>query len=74
MSNKAQRQLMGIIALALTGAIGLRLRPQLRKLPRVPGQRSIKGDFTEAILHGLVRTATLFVASILVRQLAKSRQ
>lgn len=74
MSNKAQRQLMAILTLALTSAIALGLRRRLRELPRVPEQRGIKGDLTEAILHGLVRTATVFVASVLVRQLAKSRQ
>jgi hypothetical protein len=66
--------MLAILTLALTGGIWMGLHRWLRSLPRIPEQRGIKDDLKEATLQGAVRMSTLFVASILVRQLAKSRQ
>ena len=66
--------MLAILTLALTGTVGIALRRRLRGLPRIPERRGIKGDLKEALLQGSVRTGTLFVASVLVRQLAKSRR
>ncbi len=74
MSNKAQRLMLAILTLALTSTVAMALRRRLRGLPRIPERRGIKGDLKEALLHGSVRTGTIFVASVLVRQLAKSRR
>ena len=73
-SKKEQRRLLAILTLGLTGAIAIGFRHQLKALPRIPERRGIKGDLKEALLQGSVRAGTLFVASVLVRQLAKSRR
>lgn len=73
-SNREQRRLLAFMTLGLTGAIAVGFRHQLKTLPRIPEQRGVKGDLKEAILQGSVRMGTLFVASVLVRQLAKSRR
>ncbi len=72
MSEKMQRRLVTALSIAI--AMGLS-QPITRYISKeIPERRGIKDDLTEAFLQGLVRMAALFLASVMVRQLAARRK
>jgi hypothetical protein len=72
LSEQAQRRLLTVLAIAI--AMGL-TRPLNNFIEeQIPERRGIRDDVAEAILQGLVRTAAVVLASVLVRQIARSRQ
>jgi hypothetical protein len=72
LSEQAQRRLLTILAIAI--AMGL-TRPLNNFIEEhIPERRGIGDDAVEAILQGLVRTAAILLASVVVRQIARSRQ
>jgi hypothetical protein len=72
LSEQAQRRLLTILAIAI--AMGL-TRPLNNFIEeQIPERRGIGDDAVEAILQGLVRTAAILLASVVVRQIARSRQ
>lgn len=72
MSEQAQRRLLTVLAIAI--AMGL-TRPLNNFIEeQIPDRRGIGDDVAEAILQGLVRAAAIFLASVIVRQIARSRQ
>ncbi len=70
MSDKAQKRLLRILALVIAAGLS---RPLGNTVVDVPEQRGIKDDIKEAALEGAVRMTSLFVASVFVRRLARSR-
>ncbi len=72
MSEQAQRRLLSALAIAI--AMGLS-RPLSNFIDeQIPERRGIGDDVAEAILEGLARATAIFAASVVVRQLAKTRQ
>ena len=72
MSEQAQRRLLSVLAIAI--AMGL-TRPLNKFIDeQIPERRGIGDDAAEAILQGLARTTAIFAASVLVRQLVRTRQ
>jgi hypothetical protein len=69
-SNGAQRQLLRV----LTIATGMGVRPSKGTTVMISEPRGTEDHLKEASLQGPVRWASLFVASVLVRQLAISRR
>ncbi len=71
MSDKAQRRLLSILAIIVAAGLGRQLSGMFVE---VPEQRGIKDDIKEAAIEGAVRMTSIVIASIVVRQLARSRQ
>lgn len=72
MSEQAQRRLLTILAIAI--AMGL-TRPLNNFIEeQIPERRGIGDDVAEAILQGLARAAAIFLASVVVRQIARRGQ
>lgn len=72
MNDQTQRRLLTVLAIAI--AMGLN-RPLNRFIDeQIPERRGMGDDAAEAILQGLARTTAIFLASVLVRQIANSRQ
>ncbi len=72
MSEQAQRWLLTILAIAI--AMGL-TRPLNNFIEeQIPERRGIGDDAAEAILQGLARATAIFLASVVVRQIARARQ
>ena len=72
MSEQAQRRLLTILAIAI--AMGL-TRPLNNFIEeQIPERRGIGDDVAEAILQGLARAVAIFLASVVVRQIARARQ
>jgi hypothetical protein len=72
LSEQAQRRLLTILAIAI--AMGL-TRPLNNFIEeQIPERRGIGDDVAEAILQGLARTAAIFLASVVVRQIARRGQ
>lgn len=72
MSEQAQRRLLTILAIAI--AMGL-TRPLNNFIEeQIPERRGIGDDAAEAILQGLARATAIFLASVVVRQIARARQ
>ena len=72
MSEQMQRRLLSGVAIVLSLVL---TRPINRFIAEmIPDRRGIGDDLTEAALQGLVRTASIFAASAIVRQLAGSRR
>lgn len=72
MSDKTQRRLVTLLAIAL--AMGLS-KPITRYISEeIPERRGIKDDMLEAALQGMVRMVALFLASVVVRQVALRRR
>jgi hypothetical protein len=72
MSEKMQRRLLTLIAIPMALAISQPLTRYIGE--QIPERRGIKDDLAEAVLKGLARTAAIFLASLLVRQLAEWRR
>lgn len=72
MDDKTQRRLVTVVAIAVATVLTRPLNNAIEEM--VPERRGIKDDLLEAALQGLVRTASILAASVLVRQLAKSRR
>jgi hypothetical protein len=71
MSDQTQRRLLTVLVIVLTSVL---TRPVKRYISeQIPERRGARDDLTEAVLQGLVRTAAVFAASILVRRLAGLR-
>lgn len=67
MSDKRQRQLVTGLAIVIAMVL---TKPITRFIDEeIPERRGIRDDLTEAVLQGLVRTAAIFSASVLVRKL-----
>jgi hypothetical protein len=72
LSEQAQRRLLTILAIAI--AMGL-TRPLNNCIEeQIPERRGIGDDVAEAILQGLARAAAIFLASVVVRQIARRGQ
>ncbi len=72
MDDQTQRRLLTVIAIAI--AMGL-TRPLSNFIEeQIPERRGIRDDVAEAILQGLARAAAILLASVVVRQVARSRQ
>ena len=72
MSEQAQRRLLTILAIVI--AMGL-TRPLNNFIEeQIPERRGIGDDVAEAILQGLARAVAIFLASVVVRQIARARQ
>jgi len=72
LSEQTQRRLLTVLAIAI--AMGL-TRPLNNFIEeQIPERRGIGDDAAEAILQGLARAAAIFLASVVVRQIARSRQ
>jgi hypothetical protein len=72
LSDQAQRRLLTVLAIAI--AMGL-TRPSNNFIEeQIPERRGIGDDVAEAILQGLARAAAILLASVVVRQIARSRQ
>jgi hypothetical protein len=72
LSEQAQRRLLTILAIAI--AMGL-TRPLNNFIEeQIPERRGIGDDVAEAILQGLARAAAIFLASVVVRQIARRGQ
>ena len=71
MSDQTQRRLLTVLVIVLTSVLTRPVRRYISE--QIPERRGARDDLTEAVLQGLVRTAAVFAASILVRRLAGSR-
>ena len=71
MSEETQRRLLTVLAIGIAMVVS---RPVNRYIDeQIPERRGIKDDLAEAALQGLVRAAAFFVASLIVRQIARAR-
>jgi hypothetical protein len=72
LSEQTQRRLLTILAIAI--AMGL-TRPLNNFIEdQIPERRGIGDDVAEAILQGLARAVAIFLASVVVRQIARRGQ
>jgi hypothetical protein len=72
LSEQTQRRLLTILAIAI--AMGL-TRPLSNFIEeQIPERRGIGDDVAEAILQGLARATAIFLASVVVRQIARRGQ
>lgn len=71
MSDKRQRQLVTLISLVLAMVISQPITKYIAE--QIPERRGVKDDLLEATLQGLVRAVAIFVASVVVRQVAGRR-
>ena len=71
MSEETQRRLLNVLAIGIAMVLS---RPVDRYIDeQIPERRGIKDDLAEAALQGLVRAAAFFVASLIVRLIARAR-
>jgi hypothetical protein len=71
LDDQTQRRLLSVLAIAI--AMGL-TRPLSNFIEeQIPERRGIGDDVAEAILQGLVRAVAVLLASVVVRQIARSR-
>ncbi len=71
MSHEAQRRLLTLLVVLTT----VLSRPSQSMVYEViPEHRGVGDDLAEAILQGVARTGAVVLASVLVRQLSKSRR
>jgi len=71
MSEETQRRLLTVLAIGIAMVLS---RPVNRYIDeQIPERRGIKDDLAEAALQGLVRAAAFFVASLIVRLIARPR-
>ena len=71
MSEETQRRLLTVLAIGIAMVLS---RPVDRYIDEhIPERRGIKDDLAEAALQGLVRAAAFFVASLIVRLIARPR-
>ena len=71
MSEETQRRLLTVLAIGIAMVLS---RPVDRYIDeQIPERRGIKDDLAEAALQGLVRAAAFFVASLIVRLIARPR-
>jgi hypothetical protein len=71
MSEETQRRLLTVLAIGIAMVLS---RPVDRYIEeQIPERRGIKDDLAEAALQGLVRAAAFFVASLIVRLIARAR-
>jgi hypothetical protein len=71
MSEETQRRLLTVLAIGIAMVLS---RPVNRYIDeQIPERRGIKDDLAEAALQGLVRAAAFFVASLIVRLIARAR-
>jgi hypothetical protein len=71
MSEETQRRLLTVLAIGIAMVLS---RPVDRYIDEhIPERRGIKDDLAEAALQGLVRAAAFFVASLIVRLIARAR-
>ena len=71
MSEETQRRLLTVLAIVIAMVLS---RPVDRYIDEhIPERRGIKDDLAEAALQGLVRAAAFFVASLIVRLIARPR-
>jgi hypothetical protein len=72
LSEQAQRQLLTILAISIAMGLSRPLNNFIEE--QIPERRGIGDDIAEAILQGLARAGAIFLASVIVRQIARSRQ
>jgi hypothetical protein len=71
MSDKTQRRLLTLLAIAIAMALTRPINNLI--VEEIPERRGVMDDLKEAALQGAVRMAAFFAASFLVRRLAGSR-
>lgn len=69
MQDKRQRQLVTLIATLVSLGISQPITNYIAE--QIPERRGIKDDLLEALLQGVVRAISMFVAAMAVRQIAK---
>ncbi len=72
MSEQTQRRLLSGLAIVLSLVLTRPINNYIAEM--IPERRGIRDDITEAALKGLVRAASIFAASVIVRKLAGSRR
>ena len=72
MSDETQRRLLTVLVVVLTAVLSRPLKNLVNEA--VPERRGVGDDLAEAILQGIARTGAVVLASVLVRQLSKSRR
>ena len=72
MSEQAQRRLLTILAIAIAMGLSRPLNNFIEE--QIPERRGIGDDVAEAILQGLARAAAIFLASVVVRRIARRGQ
>ncbi len=72
MSDETQRRLLTVLVVVLTAVLSRPLKNLVDEA--VPERRGVGDDLAEAILQGVARTGAVVLASVLVRQLSKSRR
>ncbi len=71
MNHEAQRRLLTLLVVLTT----VLSRPSQSMVYQViPEHRGVGDDLAEAVLQGLVRVGAVVLASVLVRQLSRSRR
>ena len=71
MSDEAQRRLLTLLVV-LTAVLSRPSRSMVYEA--IPERRGVGDDLAEAMLQGLVRVGAAVLASVLVRQLSRSRR
>ena len=72
MDEQTQRRLLTILSIVIGTVLSRPINNFIDE--QIPERRGIKDDVTEAVLQGLVRIAAIFVASVIVRQVAQRRR
>lgn len=71
MSESTQRRLVTLLSILLSMVLSQPITNFISE--EIPERRGIRDDLLEAFLNGLVRMASLFLASVIVRRLAGLR-
>jgi hypothetical protein len=71
MSEETQKRLQTVLAIGIAMVLSHPVNRYIDE--QIPERRGIKDDLAEAALQGLVRAAAFFVASLLVRLIARAR-
>lgn len=71
MSDEAQRRLLTLLVV-LTAVLSRPLRNMVDET--IPEHGGVGDDLTEVVLQGLARVGAVALASVLVRQLSRSRR
>lgn len=71
MEDKSQRRMLTLVSTVVALVISQPITNYVAE--QIPERRGIKDDLLEAFLQGVVRAASIFVASLVVRQIAYRR-
>lgn len=71
MEDKSQRRMLTLVSTVVALVISQPITNYVAE--QIPERRGIKDDLLEAFLQGVVRSASIVVASLVVRQIAYRR-